>query len=96
MGCGKNAANISQFVAEIRKQCLRVAGYVYKEIGCDSGSGDPVLDAFGAPWFHRSALTATIHGWRGRDASYLAPPAQTRTRSFPAYGSHLGYLTENR
>jgi hypothetical protein len=26
---------------------------------------------------------------RGRDASYLAPPAQTRTCSFPAYGSHL-------
>src|SRR5712672_393869 len=29
--------------------------------------------------------------WRCRDASYLAPPAQIRTRSFPAYGSHLGY-----
>src|ERR1700730_15613806 len=28
---------------------------------------------------------------RGRDASYLAPPAQIRTCSFPAYGSHLGY-----
>ena len=28
---------------------------------------------------------------RGRDASCLAPPAQTRTCSFPAYGSHLGY-----
>src|SRR6476620_1602776 len=28
---------------------------------------------------------------RGRDASYLAPPAQIRARSFPAYGSHLGY-----
>ena len=26
-----------------------------------------------------------------RDASYLAPPAQTRTCSLPAYGSHLGY-----
>src|SRR6266446_2140407 len=30
-------------------------------------------------------------GCRGRDASYLAPPAQIRTCSFPAYGSHLGY-----
>jgi hypothetical protein len=27
---------------------------------------------------------------RGRDASYLAPPAQNRTCGFPAYGSHLG------
>src|SRR6266571_7599996 len=27
---------------------------------------------------------------RGRDAHYWAPPAQTRTCSFPAYGSHLG------
>src|SRR5262245_50573146 len=26
---------------------------------------------------------------RGRDASYLAPPAQVRTCGFPAYGSHL-------
>src|SRR4029077_4886013 len=28
---------------------------------------------------------------RTRDASYLAPPAQIRTCSFPAYGSPLGY-----
>ena len=28
---------------------------------------------------------------RGRDAGYLAPPAQIRTCGFPAYGSHLGY-----
>ncbi len=27
---------------------------------------------------------------RGRDASYLAPPAQIRTCGFPACGSHLG------
>ena len=26
----------------------------------------------------------------GRDAHYWAPPAQNRTGSFPAYGSHLG------
>ena len=30
---------------------------------------------------------------RGRDASYLAPPAQIRTGGFPAYGSHLGCVT---
>ena len=29
----------------------------------------------------------------GRDASYLAPPAQIRTCSFPAYGSYLQSLT---
>ena len=29
----------------------------------------------------------------GRDAHYWAPPAQNRTCSFPAYGSHLGCLT---
>jgi hypothetical protein len=27
---------------------------------------------------------------RGRDAHYWAPPAQSRTCGFPAYGSHLG------
>src|ERR1700726_283788 len=32
-----------------------------------------------------------LAGLRGRDASYLAPPAQIRTCGFPAYGSHLGY-----
>ena len=32
---------------------------------------------------------------RGRDASYLAPPAQIRTCGFPAYGSHLGCVTAN-
>ena len=33
---------------------------------------------------------------RTRDASYLAPPAQIRTRSFPAYGSYLGCVTAKR
>ncbi len=33
---------------------------------------------------------------RGRDASYLAPPAQIRTCIFLAYGSYLGCLTLNR
>src|SRR5215831_10744207 len=32
----------------------------------------------------------------GRDASYLVPPAQIRTCSFPAYGSHLGCVTAKR
>src|SRR6202047_4009349 len=33
---------------------------------------------------------------RGRDASYLAPPAQIRTCGFPAYGSHLGCQRRKR
>src|SRR5262245_30007856 len=32
----------------------------------------------------------------GRDASCLVPPAQIRTCSFPAYGSHLGCVTAKR
>jgi hypothetical protein len=36
-------------------------------------------------------LAAIWQEFRGRDASYLAPPAQIRTCGFPAYGSHLGY-----
>src|SRR5206468_4781132 len=34
--------------------------------------------------------------FRGRDASYLAPPAQIRTGPIRAYGSHLGCLTAKR
>ena len=33
---------------------------------------------------------------RGRDASYLAPPAQIRTSPIRAYGSHLGCMTPLR
>ncbi len=33
---------------------------------------------------------------RGRDASYLAPPAQIRTGPIQAYGSHLGWVTALR
>src|SRR5215813_11526926 len=29
----------------------------------------------------------------GRDAIFIAPPAQNRTCGFPAYGSHLGCMT---
>src|SRR5229473_5653942 len=32
---------------------------------------------------------------RGRDVHYWAPPAQNRTCGFPAYGSHLGWVTAN-
>src|SRR5215831_10739993 len=31
-----------------------------------------------------------LRAGRGSDANYLAPPAQIRTCSFPAYGSYLG------
>src|SRR5215467_15463222 len=49
--------------------------------------------------FGQSTLTRpkSRNGWLfgdcGRDAHYWAPPAQNRTCSFPAYGSHLGSLT---
>jgi hypothetical protein len=36
-------------------------------------------------------MSASLRLRRNWDASYLAPPAQNRTRSFPAYGSHLGF-----
>src|SRR5271166_6326407 len=38
----------------------------------------------------RGGRSAALPRGRGRDASYLAPPAQSRTCGFPAYGSHLG------
>lgn len=34
--------------------------------------------------------------FRGRDASYLAPPAQIRASPIRAHGSHLGCLTAKR
>ena len=42
-----------------------------------------------------AVLTAPKRHFRGRDASYLAPPAQIRTGPIRAYGSHLGCLTAN-
>src|SRR5260370_9559730 len=36
----------------------------------------------------KSSMRAYV--FRGRDASYLAPPAQIRTSPIRAYGSHLG------
>jgi hypothetical protein len=35
-------------------------------------------------------IAANRKNGRGRDASYLAPPAQIRTGGIPAYGSYLG------
>jgi len=59
--------------------------------------------------YHDADLTATFvclgsfasvwprtDDFRGRDASYLAPPAQIRTGPIRAYGSHLGCLTAKR
>jgi hypothetical protein len=42
------------------------------------------------------SLAETLKPSRGRDASYLAPPAQIRTCSFPAYGSYLACITAKR
>ncbi|SDJ53696.1 hypothetical protein SAMN05444171_1468 [Bradyrhizobium lablabi] len=44
----------------------------------------------------KAVLTASKRDFRGRDASYLAPPAQIRTGPIRAYGSHLGCLTAKR
>src|SRR5436309_15609287 len=44
---------------------------------------------------HQLWAIARYH-FRGRDASYLAPPAQIRTGPIRAYGSHLGCLTAKR
>ena len=42
------------------------------------------------------SLEFVIDFYRGRDASYLAPPAQIRASGIPARGSHLGCLTAKR
>src|SRR6266851_4277506 len=44
----------------------------------------------------KADLTAGKCDFRGRDASYLAPPAQIRTSPIRAYGSHLGCVTARR
>src|SRR6202165_2110534 len=49
------------------------------------------MDSGSKASFRRSA-----RHFRGRDASYLAPPAQIRTGPIRAYGSHLGCLTAKR
>src|SRR6202030_1180697 len=43
--------------------------------------------------FTPRSLRGVAAGDCGRDTHYWAPPAQNRTGSFPAYGSHLGCLT---
>src|SRR6266702_4150561 len=46
------------------------------------------------PDFHRLDRTSLRLAHRsGRDAIFIAPPAQNRTGGFPAYGSHLGCMT---
>ena len=45
---------------------------------------------FGALVRISSRPASRTRAGRGKDAHYWAPPAQTRTCSFPAYGSHLG------
>src|SRR4029077_14835761 len=50
-----------------------------------------VFDRPGSDRWNLASTTFPDDG--GRDAHYWAPPAQNRTCSFPAYGSHLGCLT---
>src|ERR1019366_3855104 len=42
------------------------------------------------------ALGGLLAKFRGRDASYLAPPAQIRASPIRAHGSHLGCVTARR
>ena len=63
--------------------------------------GLPVIDKAGelVGDFREGSKTPVRRGpryFRGRDASYLAPPAQIRTGPIRAYGSHLGCLTAKR
>ena len=57
---------------------------------CNSGIAD--LDFSGSS----TDLTTPKFDFRGRDASYLAPPAQIRASPIRAHGSHLGCLTAKR
>ena len=43
-----------------------------------------------------ASVRPTADHFRGRDASYLAPPAQIRASPIRAHGSHLGYVTARR
>jgi hypothetical protein len=45
---------------------------------------------------HKPTVRPHLTLVRGRDASYLAPPAQIRTSPIRAYGSHLGCVTARR
>src|SRR5262249_3075711 len=53
----------------------------------------PKTPAESITWVSSSRVVRRPVRSRGRDASYLAPPAQIRTCSFPAYGSYLGCVT---
>ena len=44
----------------------------------------------------KTVFAALKYDFRGRDASYLAPPAQIRASPIRAHGSHLGYVTARR
>src|SRR6266700_3167281 len=59
------------------------------------GDRDYRHDPIAQPYWRENTSPTVVPG-RGRDASYLAPPAQNRTCGFPAYGSHLGCVTAKR
>jgi len=44
----------------------------------------------------KTEVSAPKSNFRGRDASYLAPPAQIRASPIRAHGSHLGCVTARR
>src|SRR6187200_719943 len=84
--------------AEFRPELQRGAGPVARR-ACPLDLQQLAANARSVP---RTVLSSCSRLWasgaklRGRDASYLAPPAQIRTCGLPAYGSHLGCVTAKR
>src|SRR5580704_16823166 len=56
---------------------------------CSPDSGHSA-EEWACPFCAKETHALQQSSLRGRDASYLAPPAQIRTCGFPACGSHLG------
>ena len=61
--------------------------------GMQGSNGDLASDKDRRRWMGWPGAQVQV---RGRDASYLAPPAQIRASPIRAHGSHLGYVTARR
>src|ERR1700737_2969216 len=93
--CSSTSGNRTR--GEIRfitlKACLTGAGWLSREsaaVNLTSTAASCWARVI-SPSIQAEYMARQRPGGCGRDASYLAPPAQIRTCSFPAYGSHLGY-----
>src|SRR6476646_3088051 len=89
--------DVSSFVAQSHtpcNRCVRFVTTVARDHATLATKRTLLLTWAGLPPAGSHQLAAGA--LRGRDASYLAPPAQIRTCGFPAYGSHLGCVTAKR